>query len=78
MTTQQKSLAAALAATLLVAGSTPGQAQRYTPIGQPCGEYYGSEYSHECVKGRFEGLTRHTCAYRVGPPCPVVPLKARR
>jgi hypothetical protein len=78
MTTLHKLLAAAVTTTLFVAASAPGQAQRYTPAGKPCGDYYGSEYSYECVEGRFESISKHICAYRTGPPCPPARAPSKR
>jgi hypothetical protein len=82
--TTRKNTAAALAAALLVAASTPGQAQRgpgnFSPAQQPCGDYYGSEYSYACVNDvlGFSGFNKHSCAYRTGPPCPPAGVPAKR
>ncbi len=75
MTARWTNVRAAASALLLAAAATPAQAQRahgpenFSVAQRPCGAYYGSEYSYECVETRFEGLKRHVCAYRTGPPC---------
>jgi hypothetical protein len=78
MTTLRNSLASASAVMLLVwASAAHGQARERgrgavdsTMVQRPCGDYYGSEYGYDCTPPRFEGIGRHVCAYRTGPPCP--------
>jgi hypothetical protein len=79
-----RTLAAALTMALLAIGwPTPGAAQggprTNTSAGRPCGDYYGSEYSYDCVNDvlGFSGYNKHTCAYRTGPPCPAARASPR-
>jgi hypothetical protein len=83
VTTLQKSLAAA-AAMLLLTTATAALGQTgptdFSRGQRPCGDYYGSEYGTYCTPGIDGSITRNTCAYRTGPPCPPSgpPPKRRR
>jgi hypothetical protein len=82
MTTPRKRLSTTLAAGLLLLATSSaalGQARGRdtTPAGRPCGDYYGAEDSYDCVQGIYQGVGRHICAYRTGPPCGAAHVTSR-
>jgi hypothetical protein len=75
--TLRKAFGAALVLAFPMATST-ALGQVPDADGKPCGQYYGSEYSHSCAPGLFDKVGRHSCAYRTGPPCPLAQLPPKR